>query len=114
VRIPGRGAVFKCKPPPGLRWPHRTKKGGTIKFSTKFIVTAAQHPWAVTYRMDFEADSPEAAADLARDYWRISWEGPEVVTETLIHVHRYLPNSQEIYETPAFVVSWAKVAKKGE
>jgi len=63
--------------------------------------------------MDFDADSPQEAADLARDYWRISWEGPEI-TEALIQVHLYLPNSKEVNETPAFVLSCGTMAKKGE
>jgi hypothetical protein len=102
---------FKCNPPPSQRWPVG-EKGGTIKFLTKFIVAGAQHKWAVTYRMDFEADSPEGAADLASDYWRVSWEGPETATETVIHVHGYLPNSKKVNEEPTLVVFWPKVAKR--
>jgi hypothetical protein len=88
-----------------------TKRGGTIRFLTKFIVAGAQYEWALTYQMDFEADAPEHAGELARDYWCRSWQGPEIVTEAVIRVYRHLPNSQGIDETPAFVVSLTKSKK---
>ena len=58
--------------------------------------------------MDFEADSPEHAAELERDYWWISWEKQEIVTGAVIHVYSHLPNSRGIDETPAFAVSLTK------
>jgi hypothetical protein len=95
----------------GIRWDSAEKpgeKGGAIRFLTKFIVVGVQKKWAATFRMDFEADSPKHAADLASDYWHASWNAPESVTEAVIHVHRYLPNSKEINEEPVLVVPWSK------
>ena len=84
-----------------------------MKFLAKLIV-AAPPGTVTTYRMDFEADSAEGAADLATDYWRAHWSGPEVVTETVIHVHQYLPDSKEINQAVAFSVILSGPAKKGE
>jgi hypothetical protein len=90
------------------------EKRGVTKFLTKFTVAGAVGEWAVTYPMDFEAGSAEKAADLASDYWRANWAGPAIVTQAVIQVHRYLPNSKEIDESPVLVVLWAKAAKKGD
>jgi hypothetical protein len=85
-----------------------------MKFLTKLIVAGAPGTVAKTYRMDFEADSAEGAADLATDYWRANWSGPEAVTETVIHVHQYLPDLNEINEEVAFSVILSGPAKRGE
>ena len=84
-----------------------------MKFLAKLIV-AAPPGTVTTYRMDFEAESAEGAADLATDYWRAHWSGPEGVTETVIHVHEYLPDSNEINEAVAFSVILSGPAKKEE
>jgi hypothetical protein len=62
--------------------------------------------------MDFEADSAENAAERASDYWRANWAGPKAVTEAVIHVHRYLPNSTEIEASPVLVVLWSNRKKR--
>ena len=80
---------------------------------TKLIVVGA-HEWALTYQMDFEANAPEHAAELAQDYWCIGWEGLEIVSEAVIHVYKRLPNSHGIDETPALVISLTKSTDKHE
>jgi len=66
----------------------------------------------MTYRMDFEAYSAKNAAERASDYWRANWDGPKIVTEAVIHVHRYQHNSKDIDESPVLVVLWSNREKR--
>ncbi len=86
-----------------------------MKFLTKFIVSGS--PKAKRFDMDIEAESPEKAAKLADKYWRENWSGPEITTETSVHVHGYKsgsgePDKQLLYNLMRKSPGYEKVVRK--